>query len=41
VWGGNKSTTYKTADDVKAAFKSGKIKEAEAVKILKDKFGMT
>jgi hypothetical protein len=40
VWGGNKSTTYKTADDVKAAFKSGKIKEAEAVKILKDKFGM-
>jgi hypothetical protein len=44
MWGGNKvqtTTTYKTADDVKAAFKSGKIKEAEAVKILKDKFGMT
>lgn len=31
---------YKTANDVKAAFKAGKIKEAEAVKILKDKFGM-
>jgi hypothetical protein len=43
MWGGDKGNstgTYKTADDVKAAFKSGKIKEAEAVKILKDKFGM-
>jgi hypothetical protein len=43
MWGGDKGNstgTYKTADDVKAAFKSGKIKEVEAVKILKDKFGM-
>jgi len=31
--------TYKTADDVKAAFKAGLIPQDEATKILKDKFG--
>lgn len=31
---------YKSADEVKADFKSGKLKEAEAVKILNDQFNM-
>ena len=32
--------TYKTADDVKAAYKAGKIKRDEATKILRDQFKM-
>jgi hypothetical protein len=36
---GTESSGYKSADDVRSAFSSGKIKKDEAIKILKDQFG--
>jgi len=36
----SKEKTYKTADEVRAAFKAGKIKEGEAVSLLRKNFGM-
>lgn len=37
--GKGEASTYKTADDVKAALKAGKLKKEDAVKILKEQFG--
>lgn len=37
--GGGVPTRFKTADEVKAAYKAGKLKEDEAMQILRDNFG--